>query len=198
MPRRVLLTIAAVALAALLGGAGCSDDVDAAATFGDTTISHEDLLAEADRWSDSPALIGAVAGSAQPSDGSTYAMDLVTTVLTNRIRFDTYGQEFERRELEVDADAVDSLASTLFGQDQTLNLQVASELDPDFLDQLATDVFKLITVQDLLGADLPQFEHEAFDDVEVSSRYGEWDPSALSVVGPVPPRAPGGSTFLEL
>ena len=192
--------MAAVALAAaLLGGAGCADDVSPAVRIGDETISHDELFEEVAEWSESPALVDVLTqGAAQPSSGPNHDMGLVTAILSNRIIFDVFSAEFDRRGLEVDPAVVEQIAAGLIPTDPDKSAQIQAELDPAFYDEIVDDLARQDAVVNALGEDVDQFVKDAFDDVEVSSRYGSFDAATGSVNPPEGPSTPPSDAFIEL
>jgi hypothetical protein len=198
VPRRLPL-IAAVALAAVLAGAGCADDVSPAVRIGDETISHDELMDEVAEWSESPKLVEVLTqGVAQPSTGPNHDMELVTAILSNRIIFDVFSAEFDRRGLELDPNVVEQISAGLIPSDPQASAQIQAELDPELYDSIVDALAKQDAVVSDLGADVDQFVEEAFADVEVSSRYGSFDAATGSVTPPEGPATPPNDLLIEL
>jgi hypothetical protein len=185
VPRR-LLPLAALVLAAALG-AGCADGGEPAARVGDTIeISHEDLLAEVEEWAASPALMQQL--GVQSTEGAgpgSFSTSLVDVVLTNRIRFDLHREQFSTLELPLDAADAAQVEEQL--------APVLAEVSPAFAERLVGDLIRVTAVTEALGDGYDAWFAEATSgDIEISSRYGEWDAPSAAVLGPAGPRpAPG-------
>jgi hypothetical protein len=187
--RRVLPTVAVVLALGLV--TGCADDVSPAARFGDETITHDELMAQVEAWASAPALVEAV-GSADPrgDGGSGYNTQFVDAVLTNELRFRVHEVEFERLRLELTPEEIEGVRG------QLLAGGALADVDDALLDQLAEAFARGFRVEQELAEGYEAWAADAFDDIEVSSRYGAWDPAAQAVLPPEGPRpAPGDATF---
>ena len=188
MPRRLLLTIAALSLAALAGVSGCADQVSPAARVGDTTVSHADLMTEVEEWAGNDATQAAVD---LPQGAHRFAMASVSGILSERILLEMVANEFDRLDLEVTDDDRSAVLGVLGidpSQEEALLGGFSDEYREHYLDAYA----KGVAVQTELGDDdFVAFLHDAAQDVEVSSRYGTWNASSFQVV---PPTAPAADT----
>jgi hypothetical protein len=196
--RRPLQSLAALALAGALGGAGCADDVSPAATVGDTTVSDEDLMTEVEAWAGSPTLVSTLQLADPVSTGSSYSSAFVGDVLEYRIGFEVNNAEFERLGLELtDADRED-VRTNLF-QDAAATQAVLNELG-DYGDQLIEDVARSFKLQSELADGYQAWATEAYPaaDIEVSPRYGTFDLATGLVDPPNGPATPNGDLFVEL
>ena len=194
MPRRLPLTIALVALAALLGGAGCADTVSPAAKIGDRSLSHDDVLAEVEAWATSPTLLQLLQIPFDPgTEEEGYSTQFVDLVLSNRIGFELHHEEFDARELDLSDDELEIIR-------RGLPPEMLDELGEEYADDLVADIARQSKVEEALGADYAAWAQEAYtrDDIEVSSRYGGWDRGTGTILAPTPPSGPGGSQLLEL
>jgi hypothetical protein len=185
VPRR-LLPLAALVLAACLG-AGCADGGSPAARVGDTIeISNDDLLTEVEEWAASPALMQQL--GVQSTEGAgpgSFSTQLVDVVLTNRIRFDLHREQFDALGLPVDAADAAEVEEQL--------APVLAEVSPDFAERLVGDLIRVTAVTEALGDGYDAWFAEAVSgDIEVSSRYGEWDAQSAAVLGPEGPRPARG------
>jgi hypothetical protein len=198
VPRRLLPSVA-VLLAVGLACAGCADDVAPAATAGDLTITHDELMDEVAEWARSPRLVQLVAGPEVTAGGAGhYDAGFVSVVLQNRLSFDVFGEEFDSLGLELDPNLVEEVRAGLF-PDPADAQQVLDELDPDFANRLVADVARQFQVQTELQDAVVEFGEEAFGDVEINPRYGSWDTASRVVVPPEGPRsAPGDELTFEL
>lgn len=186
MPRRLLpLAPVAAVLAAALLTSGCAEDPAAAATVNGEVITHDELLGEVAEWAESPTLLaqglGIAEGAEQGSAPDTYSIELVDRVLTLLIAFEVTDAEFEARGMQLTQADLDSTEENLLGE---YTQDLYDEISPELRTRLIEMVTRRVLVEEAL-------EGEPLDaDVEVSSRYGEWDPSTLSVIPPDGPRNP--------
>jgi hypothetical protein len=178
--RRVTLLIAAVAAAGLVG-AGCSEQ-SAALRVGDTTVSQSD-------FEDQLAAFAKLPGQGDPAGelSDSFTQSFVAGVLGTRIEFILGERVFEEEGLKLtDADTA------------SIRQQAGDQLDEfpaDLRRSLIEDVARRAKLVDHLGEE--QYSsalREAADatHIEVSSRYGSWDPEQYRVL---PPKGPvGGDT----
>lgn len=189
MPRR-LLSFAAVLALALVAGSGCASDVSPAALVGATDISDSDLLDEVDEWAHNPEAFDE--NQLAELNPGTYPMELADAILQQRIDLELHRQKFE----ELDLDLTDDLRQqALLGIFQDLS-QAQTALD-GFSEDYATDYVDDIARRGGVELELGREEYLAWlsdayvaADIEVSPRYGRWDPDAQSVVGPDGPTQP--------
>jgi hypothetical protein len=178
--RRVTLLIAAVAAAGLVG-AGCSEQ-SAALRVGDTTVSQSD-------FEDQLAAFAKLPGQGDPAGelSDSFTQSFVAGVLGTRIEFILGERVFEEEGLKLtDADTA------------SIRQQAGDQLDEfpaDLRRSLIEDVARRAKLVDHLGEEQYSSalrEAAAATHIEVSSRYGSWDPDQYRVV---PPKGPvGGDT----
>jgi len=178
--------------------AACADDVAPAARIGDRTITTDELLDEVAEWADNDQTqraqeLGAVTTPAG------YAIDPVISILQDRITFEIAGQAFDELGLALD-DGLLAQASTFFFGEGPQAEAARAGFSEGYADRYVEGLARGIAVQTELGEeDFAQMILEGGRDVEVSSRYGEWDASRLTIVAPAGPRAaPGSDAFVEL
>ena len=190
MPRR-LLTLLAVAVLVLTASAGCAEDVSPAVRVGDVKISDSDLMDEVAEWTGNEQAIpqselaGLTAG--------TYPMRLVDAILQQRIDFELHEVKFEELGLRLDNDLRQQALLSLFQGDLTTAQQALSGFSEDYAAQYIDDYTRQLAVENALGsADYLAWRNEAYlaTDIEVSPRYGRWDPDQQSVIGPDGPSQP--------
>ena len=183
-----------VAGLALLGTAGCADDVSPAARIGDTKIGNSELLDEVAEWVSNPAAVDP-ATIADTTPGS-YPLELVRQLLQQRIDFVLHRQEFDTLGLKVDDDLRQQALTVLFGDPSAADEAFAAFSD-DFASAFVDDIARQIAVQNALGDDgYATWRTKAYAeaDIEVSPRYGTWDSSTGQIVAPAGPVQPAGST----
>jgi hypothetical protein len=185
--RIVFLALAALVLAL---GAGCAKDVSPAAKVGSTKISDSELIDEVGQWAHNQAAFD----QAQLKDlnPGTYPMELVNVILQQRIDLDLHNQEFDRLELKLTDDARAAAVSSLFQGDTTLAQQALGGFSKSYATTYVDDIARQYAVEQKLGQEgYIAWRNKAYDaaDVEVSARYGHWDPKAQAVVAPEGPKA---------
>ncbi|HEV8115914.1 MAG TPA: hypothetical protein VGP53_06725 [Acidimicrobiales bacterium] len=196
MTRRLL-----VALAVVLAGAStaCADDVAPAARIGDRTITHDELLDEVDEWAGNTQTQRAeqLAAVAVPAG---YAIDPVISILQDRITFEIAGRAFDDLGLVLDDELLAQAASFFFGEDPAAAAAAQAGFSEAYASFYVEGLARGLAVQTELGEEaFAQLILNAGRDVEVNPRYGEWDASRLSIIGPSGPRAaPGSDLFVEL
>jgi hypothetical protein len=175
--------------AVLLVAAGCAEEVSPAIRVDDTTISHDDLLAEVAHLAASPTLTATLVaeqGIAEPAapSGSGYSMGFVDFVLNLRIGFTLTNAEVEARGLEVTDEQRELARSNLVSDDK-----IAEELDEAYLDRLVDDLARSFAVSDFYDAEYPAWVEDTVRsaEIEVSPRYGTWDADSGSLIPPSGP-----------
>ncbi|MEO6317224.1 MAG: hypothetical protein ABIP36_00425 [Acidimicrobiales bacterium] len=196
MTRRLLAVLAVV-----LGGSvtACADDVAPAARIGDRTITNDELLDEVDEWAgnDQTPRSQELAATGLPAG---YAIDPVISILQTRIAFEIAGQAFDDLGLTLDDETVAEASTFFFGEDPAAAELARAGFSEEYADAYVEGLARGIAVQVELGEEaFGQLILEGGRDVEVNPRYGEWDPSRLSIIGPAgPTAAPGSDAFAEL
>jgi hypothetical protein len=190
VPRR-LLTLLAVPLLALVAGAGCADDVSPAVRVGDVTLSDGDLMDEVAEWTGNEQAIPQTE-LAGLSPG-TYPMRLVDAILQQRIDFELHEAKFDELGLTLDDDLRQQALLSLFQGDLASAQQALSGFSQAYAARYIDDYTRQLAVENALGnADYLAWRNEAYleTDIEVSPRYGRWDPEQQSVIGPDGPSQP--------
>lgn len=187
MPRFVI-PLAALAAAGLLA-ASCSDPT-AAIRFGDQTVSQQDLLDELEA-------LASTAGEAAAEPGQyprgeledSYDQGFAGQVVTQRLEFMIFDRIFDDDGLELTQADRDQVRGELEGDPSFL------ALPSDYQETFVEDIAKRQAVQAALDpAALNERIAELLDtnDIEISSRFGTWDP-LQGVVPPEGPLQPGGA-----
>lgn len=190
MPRR-LLALAAVAALALVTAAGCADDVSPAARVGDVKIDNDALLDEVAEWNGSATLLSFFQLTAAPEGGAQrYPMAFVDVVLTNRISFELHRAKFEDLGLELAEQDLADMRSGLIGDPES-SAKVLDELSPEYGTRLVEDVARQAAVANALGDEYEPWARAAFasEEIDISPRYGTWDPAAAQITPPNDPHA---------
>ncbi|MET0728067.1 MAG: hypothetical protein ABWZ76_07180 [Acidimicrobiales bacterium] len=187
MSRR--LTALAVAVIALLAGAGCADDVSPAARVGSTTIANSAFLDEVDAWATLQP--DALAGS---SDAS-YSADIVRQLLTQRVEFELTSQAFDEEGLELTEELRDDALASLQLDDPDDAEEAFAPWDEDFASAFVDDIARQIGLQMELDEDYDARMDDAYADADimVNTRYGSWDAASRQVVAPAGPSQPASA-----
>ena len=191
MPRRLQLAFAALALAAI-AGSGCAYQVAPAIRVGDLTVTHEQLADELEEWAGNEAtqasqtltIVGTRHGFAQQP---------ASEIIGERIILGLFEDEFERRGLELTQADRDN-AFVLIGIDPSQEEQLLGGFSDAYRAEYLERWAKVAAVQadPSIGTDLRSVIGDGADDVELSSRYGTWDPIGF-VVSPPPGPSVGAS-----
>ena len=196
MTRR-LLAVLAVVLG--IAATACAEDVAPAARIGDRTITNDELLDEVAEWAgnDQTPRSQELAATGLPAG---YAMDPVISILQTRIAFEIAGQAFDDLGLALDDQLLEEASAFFFGDDPAAAAAARAGFSETYADQYVEGLARGIAVQVELGEEaFAELILEGGRDVEVNPRYGEWDPSRLSIIGPSgPAAAPGSDAFAEL
>jgi hypothetical protein len=194
VPRR-LLALLAVPVLALVGSAGCASEVSPAVRIGDRAISDADLLDEVDEWANNEQAFDQT--QLEGLNPGTYPMRLVDVILQQRIDLELHTAKFEELGLELSDEVRQQGLLVLFQGDLSTAEQALSGFSDDYAVEYIDDVGRQIAVETELGQDgYAEWRNEAYldADIEVSPRYGRWDPEQQSVVGPEGPTQPGLQT----
>lgn len=185
---------------------GCADEA-AAARVGDTTISNEDLMAEAETLADNERLLGvlqqmelsAIQGEADADE--SYTQGFIGSLLNQRIGTILIEQALDERDAGLTQDDLDEtedrLSSALAGAGLSED-DLTDDLREQLIHSLALN--RRLTEEFGDGEEAGQeieaaiFEQARQTDIEISSKYGSWDLNRLSIVpppGPVPAEGEG-------
>ncbi|MEO7428889.1 MAG: hypothetical protein ABIY48_05855 [Acidimicrobiales bacterium] len=188
MPRRLLAL--AVAVLAILGATGCADSVSPAARIGDVKIGNDAFLAEVAEWVGNPAAIDpTVLGEPNPG---TYPLDLVRQLLQQRIEFELHHQEFDHLGLKLDDAMRQQGLASIFG-DPAAAEGPFKGFSKAFAASFTDDVARQLAVQTKLGDTDYTAWHtkaQAQTPIEISPRYGTWDPATGQITPPKGPTQP--------
>lgn len=197
MSRRPLLPLAVAALVLALG-AGCAKDVSPAARIGGTKISDTELIDEVGEWAHNEAAFDQE--QLKGLNPGTYPMELVNVILQQRIDLDLHNQEFDRLELKLTDDARAAAVTSLFQGDTALAQQALGGFTKDYATTYVDDIARQFAVEQTLGQQgYIAWRNKAYTDadVEVSARYGHWDPKAQAVVAPEGPTAASSGLVVQ-
>lgn len=195
MRLRRLLPVTAVTLAGL-ATFGCAEQ-SAGVRVGDDTVSESDMIDELNAFGENDALVGAGQADAIRGDlGQSYTQSFAGEIVQQRIVFMLAAQVFEDEGLELsDADRSEA--------EQAMAEQMQGGLDAfpdDYRRTFIDDVAKYNLLAGELGDD--EFNQALVDkagstDIEVSSRFGEWNDDELTI-DPPPGPTPGRQTETPL
>jgi hypothetical protein len=202
--RRLLLP-SALALAVVgLGATGCAEQM-AAARVGDEIVSESDLMDIVEARADNETylqLTGIPADALQGDLEGSYSQEYVGSLLQERIFVTLFDRVLDDEGVEI---TDDQRAQATQAVEQRLQ-EALGEFPSWYQDQLVEEQSKYIALVSALGSD-DAVGRAVADmaervDIEVSSRYGSWDPAlasdawagqALAVTPPEAPEAAPGS-----
>jgi hypothetical protein len=182
LKRSAPLVLAAV----LLAGAGCGDVVSPAIRVGDRTVSHDEALDELESWAANPTVQQGIDLTGGPD--RSYPMQLVSEVVSFRIVRELGIAEAERRGLT--PVGRQEAQQAFFGQEE----QFAAGFDDSYRASLLDDIGYLVALFEELGEEgYSEWVGQALAEerIEVSSRFGSWDPENQTIVPPPGPTIPG-------
>lgn len=186
---RRLLALALAALA-LVGSAGCADDVSPALRVGDVKVSNDEFLAEVAEWVGNPVAIDpSMLGDLAPG---TYPLELVRQLLQQRLDFEIHNAEFRALGLELDDAMRQQALAVLFG-DPSVAEEAFSAFSAEFAQSFTDDVARQIAVNQELGDDgYSEWRNGAYADadIEINPRYGRWDAASGQIIAPDGPLEP--------
>jgi hypothetical protein len=192
--RRLLLVPAVAAVLAV--GAGCASTVSPAVSVDGVNLSDKQVLDEVGEWAHSKALQeGALAG--QPP--GSYPQVLVGQIIGQRVVLELNHEQFRKLGLRLTDDDRAQVAPAL----STSNLsgeELLASFSAGYRKTFTELVAEAIAVQTQMGPDYSAWQADAAKkaDIDISPKYGTWDPTQGSVTPPPGPTQPGGTTDLGL
>ena len=186
VPRRLLLLL--VGALVVVASSGCAADVAPAVSIDGTKVGDRDFLDEVAEWANNPAAYPAE--QLATHNPGTYPMELVTAILGQRIDLTLSHEEFERQGLELTDGLRQQALAILFDGDVDAATQALAGFSQDYRERYVDEISEQLALQAELGQDgYTTWRDEAYrkSDIDVSPRYGTWDPSTGAVN---PPRGP--------
>jgi hypothetical protein len=177
-----------VLVAGLLLASGCGDSVSPALRVGEQTFDYDTVLSEIGEWAGNPMLQGQFTSVEGPSPGS-YSTEVTSAVLRYRIQRELVNAEARRRGLSPDQEQRAQARELLYGDAQTAE-QMEQGFSDDYARSLLDDAaLELALIDDIGDEEYGQWIARApvGQRIEVSSRFGRWDPDTQSVVPPSGP-----------
>jgi hypothetical protein len=173
------------AVAALgLAGTGCADQ-SAAIRVGDDTVSEQDLVEEMNALRDNEEALRLIVGASRDQivgemGDDSYLQLFAGYTVVQRVFYLLQHQLADQEGVEVSEAEVDELRDQLETELEGAGADVA-ELPGSLLDRLAEDFAIGQALQTELPAELQDAFMELADEteVELSSRFGEWDHEAF-------------------
>lgn len=174
--------------------AGCADDVSPAVRVGDTKISYSEMQDEIDEWIGNAALVdGGIADAVPPG---AYEGDFVRGLVAQRVSLELNNQKFEEQGLVLDDAMRQEAVTVVFGDQATADKQLGGFSDA-YAAAILDDLARQIGLSNALGEEGYtewRAEANASSEIEVSPRYGTWDPATATVLAPAEPLpAPPGT-----
>jgi hypothetical protein len=209
---RLAFLLGAVAAVGLVG-TGCAEQ-SAAIRVGDDTVSEKDFLDEVQALGESETALQLMVGAARTDvvgelGDDSYTQPFVGYMIQQRVSLILQGQLAEQEGIELTEAERDEVRDLIEGEFENAGAQL-SDLPDGYVDQLIDD----IAISQALTNEMPPDELQtAFleladrADVDLSSRFGEWDNDAFvaslqgqgqgqpisAVTPPAAPQAGGGA-----
>jgi hypothetical protein len=201
--RRLPVLLAALAVTGL-AASGCGSTT-AAVRVNDSSISRSDFEDQLDAVYENAALRTVLFGQEVPTDQlrgpdgppGSYNQQFVGGMVGAQVQFMVVAELLDERGLEVTEDDHDAFVAQLEGQAQGAGLDISGAFD-ELPGSMREQYLDFLVATELLQADLGDEVNTVVNDayaaadVEVSSRYGTWDPAQGAVTPPAGPNsAPG-------
>jgi hypothetical protein len=187
----VLRKIAALPALFTVALAACGDSQTAAIRVGDVDVSEQELFDDLDEFASNPDFVQLETASSEVPDG--YTSEFVTIAINDRVFRELNRAEFEARGLELTDEQRDEARTVLAGSPEESG-DILGSFSDDFAERYVDDVARQVALQNELGDEgYNEWITNALaeTEIEVSSRFGSWDPAAGRAV---PPAAPEGSS----
>jgi hypothetical protein len=193
---RRLLAVPALALVAALAAGGCAGSVSPAVTVDGAKLSDRELMDEVGEWANNPRAYPAE--QAETFTPGTYAMELVSAILGQRIDLMLIHAEFEHLHLRLTDDDRTQAVSQLFDGDLTTAQEALSHFSKGYRDEYTDLIAEQLAVQTKLGGGFDAWRSKAYDsaDIDVSPKYGTWDKTTGQINPPPGPSQPASDVEL--
>lgn len=184
MLRARFLLVGAV-VASGVAGVGCADQ-SAAIRVGDQTVSEADFVDEVEALRDNETALQLIVGAARSDivgelGDDSYSQPFVGYMVEQRVLLMLQQQLADQEGVELTDDELSVVRDDIVSQLQEGGVD-PDELPDSYIDQLAEDLAVGQALQDEIPAEDLQaafFEVVEETDVELNSRFGEWDADAF-------------------
>ena len=192
---RRLTTVLAATVVAGLAASGCASQA-VGVRVGDNTYSQSDMVGELDAYGENQALFppdGQQAAQIQGELASSYSQDFVTQVVSQRVTYMLVEKVFAAHDLELTDDertVAENQLATRMGS------QAVDDFPDEYRQRFIDDEARVLRLLDEMGEDdlnAAILDEARSSEIEVSSRFGEWNQDRLEVTPPLGSTAPSGS-----
>jgi hypothetical protein len=184
---RRLVPVFAAAVVVGLAASGCASQA-VGVRVGDETYSQADMTGELEAYGDNAALFPPDSQQTAQIQGElagSFSQDFVTQVVSQRVTYMLVEKVFDDRNLELTADertVAENQLATRMGN------QAIDDFPHEYRQRFVDDEARVLRLLDEMGEDdlnSAILDEARSSDIEVSSRFGEWDDNQLQVVPPV-------------
>jgi hypothetical protein len=192
---RRLTTVLVATVVAGLAASGCASQAVGVRVSGET-YSQADMVGELEAYGENDALFppdGQQTAQIQGELAGSYSQDFVTQVVSQRVTYMLVQKLFDDRGLELTADertVAENQLATRMGS------QAIDGFPDEYRQRFVDDEARVLRLLDEMGEDdlnSAIFDEARSSDIEVSSRFGEWDDNQLQVTPPVGSTSAPGS-----
>jgi hypothetical protein len=192
--RRVVPVLAAAVVVGL-AASGCASQA-VGVRVGGNTYSQSDMVGELDAYGDNEALFppdGQQTAQIQGELAGSYSQDFVSQVVSQRVTYMLVEKVFEANDLQLTDDertVAENQLATRMGN------EAIDQFPDEYRQRFVDDEARVLRLLDEMGEDelnSAVLDEARSSEIEVSSRFGEWDEDQLQVTPPLGPTAAPGS-----
>ena len=192
---RRLVPILAATVVAGLAASGCASQA-VGVRVGDETYSQADMTGELEAYGENEALFPPDSQQTAQIQGElagSYSQDFVSQVVSQRVTYMLVQKVFDDHNLEL-SDGERTAAQTQLAS--RMGNQAIDEFPAEYRQRFVDDEARVLRLLDEMGEDdlnAAILDEARSSDIEVSSRFGDWDRDQLQVVPPVGSTQSSGS-----
>lgn len=192
--RRLTALLAATVVVAL-AASGCASQA-VGVRVGGNTYSQSDMVGELDAYGENEALFppdGQQTAQIQGELAGSYSQDFVSQVVSQRVTYMLVEKVFDANDLQLTDDertVAENQLATRMGN------EAIDEFPEEYRQRFVDDEARVLRLLDEMGEDelnSAVLDEARSSEIEVSSRFGEWDEDQLQVTPPLGPAAAPGS-----
>jgi hypothetical protein len=192
---RRLTALLAAAAAVALAASGCASQA-VGVRVGGNTYSQSDMVGELDAYGENEALFppdGQQTAQIQGELAGSYSQDFVSQVVSQRVTYMLVEKVFDANDLQLTDDertVAENQLATRMGN------EAIDQFPDEYRQRFVDDEARVLRLLDEMGEDelnSAVLDEARSSEIEVSSRFGEWDEDQLQVTPPLGPTAAPGS-----
>jgi hypothetical protein len=192
---RRLVPVLAAAVVVGLAASGCASQA-VGVRVGGETYSQADMVGELDAYGENEALFppdGQQTAQIQGELAGSYSQDFVSQVVSQRVTYMLVEKVFDDRDLELTDEERTVAEDQLAGR---MGNEAIDNFPEEYRQRFADDEARVLRLLDEMGEDELNsaiLDEARSSEIEVSSRFGDWDENQLEVVPPLGSTQPPGS-----